>query len=167
MIKTDFVDVLTMIVEHELELYANNKTLPNAMINYDNSVTKPGIIIPITITAIHPNSEEICTDAVFVFCGNVSVFFSDSVFEYGLLLPFREMKPYHWENTSNHDSCWKSDGLRNISEICFQLCSLLDDSIPPKDIEVTASFSYPVKVWTTLKPKEDYGFDLIKVERRN
>jgi len=41
-----------------------------------------------------------------------------------------------WELQSDHDSCWRSDGFRNITDIYFNICKLICDrtGCAPKDV---------------------------------
>jgi len=46
------------------------------------------------------------------------------------------LKEVVWELQSDHDSCWRSDGFRNITEIYFDICKPICDrtGCAPKDV---------------------------------
>lgn len=59
-----------------------------------------------------------------------------------------EIPVSEWINTSNHDSCWNSDGFSFISNEYFKMCKEINPNIAPKFVDTNARFcpfSYPVK----------------------
>lgn len=40
-----------------------------------------------------------------------------------------------WRNTSNHDSCWRDDGLTDITKTYFALCKEYDPTVAPIKLE--------------------------------
>jgi hypothetical protein len=85
----------------------------------------------------------------FLFLGNVTVFAAVTK------EPNINMVPTdRWENTSNHDSCWRSDGLRPITHTYFNLCERVQAHLPkelkvaPKDVHFSShmkGYCDPVK----------------------
>lgn len=78
---------------------------------------------------------------VFILaCGNVSTFVAideDDERWYGLT----EVPLDKWKNTSNHDSCWRSDGIDSpLSALYFKLAeevnAQLSEPVAPKDITI-------------------------------
>jgi len=50
--------------------------------------------------------------------------------------PMKVTEELDWENTSNHTSCWRWDGLRDpINKIYFRLCKEVAPSISPCKLE--------------------------------
>lgn len=88
--------------------------------------------------------------------------------------PYAKLSDLHWENTSNHDSCWRSDGLRTpLSNIYFDMARQingtpgLSKSYAPKDMQQVAwfHFSKPWELLDNIQVKRNsddrYKFDLI------
>jgi hypothetical protein len=60
-----------------------------------------------------------------VFTANTSVFYHTSRdFE-----RWEEVIPEGWANTSNHDSCWRTDGLRGLHLLHGTLCAEMNEEI--------------------------------------
>lgn len=55
-----------------------------------------------------------------------------------------------WENTSNHDSCWRSDGLRKLTETYFRLCNKVNEDRVAAGFEEVAPVTMNHNVWTRL-----------------
>jgi hypothetical protein len=72
-----------------------------------------------------------------VFTSNTSVFTyttplgRDSV-------RWEAVKPEDWSNTSNHDSCWRSDGLRHLTELYFTLSEEMNGEIEADNLPKVA-----------------------------
>ena len=53
-----------------------------------------------------------------------------------------------WVNTSNHDSCWRSDGMRPLSELYFRFANEINDElteedrVAPKDMHQSTSLGF-------------------------
>jgi hypothetical protein len=61
-----------------------------------------------------------------ILCGNVHVWFTVGPDYNPMDVPLSK-----WKNTSNHDSCWRTDGLnRPLSEVYFRFCDLAQDCVP-------------------------------------
>jgi len=107
----------------------------------------------------------------FIFHGNVHVWCGHTIGKlfFGNILPMEE-----WENTSNHDSCWRSDGLRKISSTYFALCDEVQNHLPdklkvaPKDISMfntLEGFRF-VDIKFDRRGGNDYKYDLLEVKER-
>ena len=60
-----------------------------------------------------------------LFTSNTSVF----VVESAHYKRWYEIPVGDWKNTSNHDSCWRSDGMRHLTEICFRMADELNENL--------------------------------------
>lgn len=73
-----------------------------------------------------------------------------------------------WTNTSNHDSCWRSDGVRSpIVKAYFDLCSEVAPKKAPVEVCATAHIDHVAIVKIHVKPTGDDGYrqTLVYVER--
>ena len=109
----------------------------------------------------------------FIFTGNTSVFVSseaDDQFVYSL-------KPENFANTSNHDSCWRSDGLNILSKKYFEMAERINKQrveqclkeIAPIAMRQHNHFGFGnlfelVIINIKLKDTNEYQYDLISVE---
>ena len=71
-----------------------------------------------------------------------------------------------WINTSNHDSCWNSDGLRIINELYFKMSEAINEelqvdtgtSLPPSlfhQFNTFCGFHEMFKVWNVQVAADD------------
>lgn len=81
-------------------------------------------------------SSEVYTYAHFILCGNVYVWSYTGPEGNPVKVPLEQ-----WKNTSNHDSCWRSDGVNSIlSTLYFDSCEKVQSHLPdemrkaPKDV---------------------------------
>lgn len=73
-----------------------------------------------------------------------------------------------WINTCNHDSCWRSDGVRSpIVKAYFDLCNEVAPKKAPIELEATAHIDHVAIVKIQVKPTGDDGYHqtLVHVER--
>ena len=73
-----------------------------------------------------------------------------------------------WQNTSNHDSCWRSDGVRSpIVKAYFDLCSEVAPKKAPVELVNTAHIDHVAIVKIQVKPTGDDGYrqTLVHMER--
>jgi len=99
----------------------------------------------------------------FAFCGNVHVFYAEVS---RLNLPFSKVKA--WENTSNHDTCWTSDGLHNISRDYFELCHKVNLAKAPIRIKTGVQFRpiedvIPVVMTLQVAKDNSYRYELVRI----
>lgn len=45
---------------------------------------------------------------------------------------------HQWHNTSNHDSCWRTDGMRHLSDAYFDACDTVNPDVAPRDLSCSA-----------------------------
>lgn len=160
MFKIDVKNVITLLVEHE------RKTWDEPVWNEDGTITKDGVSMEISYTVNDPSSGESVTKNIFIlFCGNTNVFYAykaSSAF-YPSWIPLSS-----WKNSSNHDSCWRSDGLSFIINDYFQMCWQVNHGGAPVDLESNCYFHWgtPIKkVKITYKQDNDnYQNQITKVE---
>lgn len=52
-----------------------------------------------------------------------------------------------WKQTSDHDSCWRSDGMRDVTDVYFKLCDPICKAkkCAPKDVNTSNYLDYPPK----------------------
>lgn len=77
---------------------------------------------------------------------------------------------FNLKNTSNHDSCWKSDGIeRPITDLYFAMCVEYNPLVPPKTLENELTFNIFKKPWEfvkcNLEKDGDYKQKLIYIEK--
>lgn len=90
-----------------------------------------------------------------------------------------ELSPFgvprsEWINTSNHDSCWRSDGVASpLDKLYFHLCDEVqadvpeEDKVAPANITVKANFG-SVAIFNYVRvqfvPTKDYRYEIIDIE---
>jgi hypothetical protein len=72
-----------------------------------------------------------------------------------------------WQNTSSHDSCWSSDGVRlPITRAYFDLCDKVAPNKAPIELTATAHIDHVAVVKIQVKPVGDgYHQTLVHMER--
>ena len=163
MFKTNLSGLLCDLVDEFLD----RKTSPT----WNNgTITKRGIIYEVNCRVDDWNSEDRKTaykSFYVMFCGNTSVFYAMkkmSIYD-PLQIPYE-----NWENTSNHDSCWRSDGLQFINSMYFDMCKEVNPEKAPIELDSHAEISKirPLKVFVTYKHNDDTWKNKIeKIEREN
>lgn len=74
--------------------------------------------------------------AHFLFCGNTTVFFALSG---SSSIP----GPAEFKNTSNHDSCWRTDGVHNpLTALFFKWCEEVSPHRRPCDVDQHCGFLF-------------------------
>lgn len=166
MFEIDLKSIITMLVDHSLDRYSMPPTWNNG------EITREGICMEICLDAYdYKNKKEIKTIIYLMFCGNVSVFYAEAYDNEGNYIHSPIDVPVeNWNNTSNHDTCWRSDGLSFIDDIYFDFCKKINPDIAPKNVYTRASFSacsWPVKqVFITYRQntENNYFKDIVRVE---
>jgi len=133
-----------------------------------------------------------CIDNVLIlFCGNTSVFYilesqvKESInfinenvkegnrFEYIIFDPI-SVDPEWWTNSSNHNSCWRSDGFSWLTQRYFDMCYKVRSSedIAPAELDTDLDFGFGkvfehVNIYTITDPENSGGYwqKIIQVER--
>lgn len=96
---------------------------------------KPCVIIPITLVARNKN-KRIHVDLNTLFFGSTSVLYAE------IKHPYVNIQDMIWRNTSNHDSCWRSDGLHFIDDYYFRLCATVAPKSRPVDVDTEMRFGF-------------------------
>ena len=123
MLKIDLKNTICKLVDFCLD--RNHEIIHNK----DYSFTRPAIIIPIEITADDNNYDErIRRKFKLLFTGNTSVWYTEVI----------DNKTTKWVNTSNHDSCWRTDGLQFLSKVYFEMCEKIEPKTLPVNVNITA-----------------------------
>ena len=184
MFKTTTSSLLTSLVDKVLRpIQLEMKTEWNK----DGLITQPGMIMQMDMRA--DNYEEngnhfmTNTNVYFIFTGNTSVFFYTDWEEDDLVYRFEDIPLEDFKNTSNHDSCWRSDGVNSpISNLYFEMCDEINrqskekelEEIAPINIETSADFKFgPVSPWKMAtvthktSPDNDYHRVLVGIEILN
>lgn len=93
-----------------------------------------GIVFNVSITlsdySVHDDNQTYISLNILVF-GNTSVFW--------------KYANQSWDeavNTSNHDSCWRSDGFNFLTDLYFKACEKVNKDKPPKDISQFTRFDF-------------------------
>ncbi len=170
MFQIDLKNIIQILVDRELD----RKSSP--ILHDDCSVTKKGILIDLDLRADHYTNEtgrdkSISKSLWLLFHGNTSVYWVLRNREPGHgLLHLDEISVNNWTNTSNHDSCWRSDGFCFLDDIFFDFCDKISPKLKPKDVNITANLgiglSWPVKqvdIRYKHKPSNEYGNQIISV----
>lgn len=119
-------DVMTKIVGQVLPpLRAQRR---QTMLGYNN-FSDPGIYMNVDLALSHYTPEVTYGRRVrmhWLFCSHVSTFVAvehdDERWFDAIRVPVEE-----WRNTSNHDSCWRSDGVDSfINKVYFAHCQELN-----------------------------------------
>lgn len=136
------------------------------------------------------NTRTTIDNALVMFCSNTSVFHileSDVAammnkhnkevegkrFEHMIFDP-TSVNPEWWINSSNHDSCWRSDGFSWLSERYFSMCyeTRSSEKIAPADLSSDLDFGFGkvfefVNIYTITDPENEGGYwqKVIHVER--
>jgi len=169
MFATSLNDTIRMLVDHEL-----NRDYPRTF-NDDGIITK-GIVIEVNLNAAYyDNSDKNYPSEhrsfYMLFHGNTSVYYANRKRDGRGYKSLDEIKPEEWVNTSNHDSCWKSDGFQFLTENYFDMCKKVNPDVAPIKINIYATLgfglSWPVKqIIVTFKHRNSnrYGNKIIKVK---
>jgi hypothetical protein len=98
--------------------------------HYDpREVGETGLVVTLDLRLSHYalGGDEYHRSALVhtVFTANTSVFVHTS----RDFQRWSEVIPEGWANTSNHDSCWRSDGLRGLHSLHGVLCAEMNEEI--------------------------------------
>lgn len=112
-------------------------------------------------------------DFVVIFTGNTSVFVGtdfDDIFRWN-----QEVDKFR--NTSNHDSCWRSDGLNFLTDTYFGMASSINEErkqaglseLAPRDLSCHTRFNFSDSVGRVRirkkKQEDSYHYDLLEIKR--
>lgn len=88
------------------------------------------------------------------FGGSVHTFVAEQNFD-----GHEELNELAWENTSNHDTCWRTDGLRSpISKVYFRMADEINavlveqgyEGVAPARMDSRASLAWGSEVWKLI-----------------
>jgi len=108
--------------------------------------------------------EELSCPVHMIFFGDTSVFFyADKNLECSDI-----PSPELFVNTSNHNSCWRSDGFSKLNELYFDMCEEINPKMDPDNLESYVNFSFVSmkKVDVTYASAEDYGCNLLSITKK-
>lgn len=123
----------------------------------------PGIIFTVDLhlsqwNPARDNFEE-CRETHFVlFCGNTNVFHVREPDDQNIF-DISEIPLDAWDNPSNHDTCWRSDGMAWITKTYFAMAKELENrtriEIAPKDCSDHSTLGRLRKPWTLVWVKHE------------
>ncbi len=161
MFKVDLKNILCSLVDRDLD-----RITPT---NYHNDgiYSKKGIIYEISISVDDYDTRKHAYNSFYVmFFGNTSVFYAHKRMSF--YTPFH-VSPEMWINTSNHNSCWRSDGLQFINKYYFDMCKEVNKEKAPIELENNARFVSinPINVIVHYKYSDgsSYKRSIIRIER--
>ena len=108
-------------------------------------------------------------DSVYVmYAGQHSIFYAFAHDEDGFYRHLSKIPAGDWKNTSNHDSCWRSDGFSFLSKIFFDMATVVNDDKRPCDLSDYTNLgigSNPVTKTQVMfrMQKDGYHKNIVKV----
>lgn len=170
MFKTRITSIISAIVRTELKRCKQNLIYDGA-----GNYTREGIMIEFRCSVSdysknrlrgNNRTKRAYRHYVMLFCGNTTVF----AVRNDHMTHFTKIPPKQWENTSNHDSCWASDGLAFINQAYFDMCKEVNPDVAPIELESDADIGFlstlSKKVLITYKRMggDDYKNELVEVK---
>jgi len=137
--------MIRMLVDQELDRKESVKILDPFVFQELGIYRKLGVYLPVFLKAVdYENDKADYTRIFMLFTGNTSVFYAHSSVGTIETIPNDS-----WVNTSNHDSCWRSDGFVFLHQIQEDLCRRVNPNVPPYELHTEARFtigcSYPIR----------------------
>lgn len=96
-----------------------------------NRFVYPGIVFALDLHLAHyeNNKEaEVRQVAYIAMCGNTSVWWAIEP-EGKRWMNYKSVKPEEWVNTSNHDSCWRTDGMKMLTDWYFKAAETINKKL--------------------------------------
>lgn len=148
MFKSDTKQIISSLVDQFLnrkEYRLNPK---------NSSIVKEAMVFNLNLSVYDRKSQnQFRTNIKMLFAGNTSVFFTTNN---NIII---EDIPYtDWNNTSNHDSCWRTDGFSFLDNLYFEMCHEINEDIAPIYLGSEISFGYGnlfEKIFVEIKKEED------------
>ena len=171
--KTDAKRVIQMIVDYHLRRMYDLWEGKGWKKNKDGTTTFRGLLFDIEIEGKGRSKcgdIEYYRDACYMmFCSGVSVFWTEAADEEGDKIEWEDIDTSKWKNTSNHDSCWRTDGFTELNKQYYSVLEALEKR-SLENIEAEIQFgvfgdTYPEIVDITLKDTPDGKYEVIKIER--
>lgn len=100
----------------------------------------------VCVDSTFTDSDEYLSETRFVsmiFFGAVSVFYSVS--DSSEYFNNKNDDPKNYINSSNHSSCWRTDGFHFLSTLYFELCKKVNPSVAPKSLN-SVDFASQIRV---------------------
>lgn len=141
-------------------------TLKDALLPRDH---EKGLVVSADIGMNDRGNEKRGT-IHFVFVGNTSVWFAYCE----SLSRWDDIPIERWENTSNHDSCWRTDGVNQpLAKLYFDWARELNPHKAPRNIEQFCTLGVLLSSpWEKVKVKHErlgdnsqYWRKIISIER--
>lgn len=149
--------IIINLVDQVLD-YARRYDIKN--IDNGSQLYNRGMLLQLALTVSDPTLEHDKREETMqkrwyhvAFCGNVSVFVSRYDHEVSGEIKFRhfsQIPSNKWENTSNHDSCWKSDGLMWLSGAYFEMCENCNNNVAPIKLDTTCDIGF-LSMWRDVQ----------------
>jgi len=156
----------TIMLEKLVDFHLN-RNIPAEYDSKNDIIKKPGIIFPIKLSAESPDMKRSAhVELLTLFFGNTSVCYSPV--ENMLRSDEEFLNSLNWINTCNHDSCWRSDGLRFLTKYYFDMCEKVAPDIAPIEVPTEMSIGWMsfkvinVEVHFNHKP-EGYWINIKKI----
>jgi len=129
-----------------VDLLLDRKTRPTFADDNYSTKTAPGIILSMQCSiSTYDSDETIDSNRIIwmLFTGNTSVFVADNLGEHRWGT-FNSIPTSTWINSSNHDSCWRSDGFRPLRDAYFEMCEEINQQRETEGLErmAPADMSY-------------------------
>jgi hypothetical protein len=143
--------------------------------NEDYTITQNGIFFKLDLTLSYyppddaPNDYRTADSLYIILCGNVHVWVAgcDLYSDEGRWIRPEQVPLDKWNNTSNHDSCWRSDGVqRAISKIYSKQSNRINELLVADGLEPVAPIKMSQhnslglgKAWTDVEITHDSDAD--------
>lgn len=106
--------------------------------NKGDWVVEKALYVRLHLFMRNPETDKRCSEfAHFIFCrkmGSVMVFFARGDWQVPKTKDFRM--------TSDHDTCWRSDGFRDLDQLYFDMADSVRGIKPPVDMQETNFIDY-------------------------
>ena len=153
MFNSDTDHTITRLVDQVL----TNERRFNTKLEDDGSITAGGMLIEVELNVSDPSIEDYDERMeagarrfyYVVFCNNVSVFVARREVDDGIQ-HYEDIESSDWENTSNHDSCWRSDGMRWLSKAYFDMCDEVNAEAAPITLDASATIGF-MSLWRDVE----------------
>ena len=165
MIKLDTISIITGIVSEVL--HGQHRT---GEWKEDFSKVQDGLLFELSMVVQERDNVETGQRRGYyvAFCGNTSVYWTRMEDAEGNHRQFEDIPSDEWENSSNHDSCWRSDGLHWVTEEYFDLCKSVNPKIAPRDLDSYAQLGF-ISLWRKVKihdkSSDNYCRQLLSIKR--
>lgn len=175
-------DVMTGIVDQILD--RSGKSIQRfEYTNGSYAIRQPGISFSLDLRlSVHTKEIDVqrSTNLFFMFCGGTSVFWVEADYFNDDERWFNpsEVPLDRWHNSSNHDSCWRSDGMNQVWKTFISMANSINEElkangmeeIPPSRMNQYVTFGFcdmfkRVMIEHTAKdPSDSYFRKITKVE---